>query len=160
MWSFEGGVAAPWSAMSDPTAATTPNGASVQSSADRASPGSGSRSLKVSFTNANLAEVGTQICSSGFDLYNYTLNFDLYSDFYSGWVVGIAWSGAYPGSFQFSASSSVYSAGSGWQTFHAIFGGDNSSGAHFNATNIGIYMAVEGITITGPVYIDNIYLTN
>jgi len=157
MWSFEGGVADPWSVMSDPTQGYNANSASVQSSTAQAS--SGSRSLKVSFTNANYAEVGTQLCSGGFDLYNYTLNFDFYSDAYTGWVVPMAWNGT-PASGQWSSSSNVYLTAGQWQTFHATFGTDNSTGARYNSTNIGINTAQDGNTISGTVYIDNIYLTH
>jgi hypothetical protein len=147
--------------MSDPTQGTNSNGASVQSSTDRASPGSGSRSLKVSFTNANMAEVGMQICGGGVNLYNYTLNFDFYSANYTGWVVAMAWRGDWLSNpYYWSANSGVYMTAGTWQTFHAVLGVDNNTGAEFLATNIGIYMAIEGITITGPVYIDNIYLSH
>jgi len=93
-------------------------------------------------------------------LTNYTLNFDFYSANYTGWVVGISWRGTWLSANYWSSNSGVYFTPGTWQTFHATFGPDNNTGADFLATNIGIYMAVEGVTVSGPVYIDNMYLSH
>ena len=149
-------MAAPWSAMSDPTKDSA-NGAAVQASTDRAS--SGSRSLKVNLQaviGASYAEVGTQFCPAGFDSYNYVLNFDLYSPTYTGWVVAMAWNAS---TGQWASVPSLYLTAGTWQTYNATFGTDNY-GAHVNTTNIGIYVSSDGSAITGTVYIDNIYLSH
>jgi hypothetical protein len=144
--------------MADPTQTGANGVTSVVASTDLAS--AGSRSLKVSFASSGYAEVGTQLCSSSgstYDLYNYTLNFDFYSANYTGWVVAMAWNST---TGQWSSSPSVYLTAGVWQSFHGTFGGNNTNGAHFNASHIGIYVAGDGNPISGTAYIDNIYLSH
>jgi hypothetical protein len=155
-WGFETGVAAPWAAMSDPTQTGADGVTSILASSDRAS--SGARSLKVSFANSSYAEVGTQLCASSgstYDLYNYTLSFDLYSANYTGWVVAMAWNST---TGEWSSSPMIYTTAGAWNSFQGTFG-TTQQGTHFNASHIGIYVAGDGNPISGTVYIDNISLT-
>ncbi len=136
--------------MLDPiNASSYSNGvSSVQSSLDRAS--SGSRSLKVAFDYTSFAEIGTKLCSSGTNqLQNYSMNFDFYSDTYSGWVVGMAWSSA---TGEWSSIPMIYTTPGSWKNMTGTFG------TAVNADHIGIYMSVDGATISGTAYLDNIYL--
>jgi len=118
---------------------------------------SGSYSLKAPFANASQAEVGVQICAGGVDLYGYVLNFDFYSPTFSGWMVAIAWNA---NTKQWGSAPMLYTETGLWKDFHGTLGGDNSSGAHFNATHIGIYWSVDGAAIQGTGYVDNIYLSH
>ncbi len=152
-WSFESGAAAPWAAMLDSTNANSySNGVtSVVSSTDRAS--SGSRSLKVSF-NGTFAEIGAQLCSSSgssYQLQNYSMTFDFYSDTYSGWVVAIAWN---PTTGSWASIPMIYTTPGAWKNMTGTFG------TAVNASYIGVYLNADGAPLSGTAYIDNISLAH